>query len=32
MILLSDGWDCGDPEELAEEIGRLQRTAHSVVG
>jgi uncharacterized protein with von Willebrand factor type A (vWA) domain len=30
-ILLSDGWDRGDPEQLAEEMGRLQRTAHSVI-
>jgi uncharacterized protein with von Willebrand factor type A (vWA) domain len=30
-ILLSDGWDRGDPEILAEEMGRLQRTAHSVI-
>ncbi len=30
-ILLSDGWDRGDPDELAEEMGRLQRTAHSVI-
>jgi uncharacterized protein with von Willebrand factor type A (vWA) domain len=31
VILLSDGWDRGEPEELAEEMARLQRTAHRVV-
>jgi uncharacterized protein with von Willebrand factor type A (vWA) domain len=31
VILLSDGWDRGEPEELAEEMARLSRTAHRVV-
>jgi uncharacterized protein len=31
VILLSDGWDRGEPEELAEEMGRLSRTAHRIV-
>jgi uncharacterized protein with von Willebrand factor type A (vWA) domain len=31
VILLSDGWDRGEPEQLAEEMARLQRTAHKVV-
>jgi uncharacterized protein with von Willebrand factor type A (vWA) domain len=31
VILLSDGWDRGEPEELAEEMARLARTAHKVV-
>jgi uncharacterized protein with von Willebrand factor type A (vWA) domain len=31
VILLSDGWDRGEPEELGEEMARLQRTAHRVV-
>jgi uncharacterized protein with von Willebrand factor type A (vWA) domain len=31
VILLSDGWDRGEPEELAEEMARLARTAHRVV-
>jgi uncharacterized protein with von Willebrand factor type A (vWA) domain len=31
VILLSDGWDRGEPEELAAEMARLQRTAHRVV-
>ena len=26
VILLSDGWDRGEPEELAEEMARLART------
>src|SRR5262249_26448272 len=24
VLLVSDGWDCGDPEELAAQIARLQ--------
>ncbi len=31
VILLSDGWDRGDPDELAEEMARLSRTAHRVI-
>jgi uncharacterized protein len=31
VILLSDGWDRGDPEELAEEMARLKRTAFKVI-
>ena len=31
VILLSDGWDRGELEELAEEMARLARTAHRVV-
>src|SRR5262249_28420777 len=31
VILLSDGWDRGDPDELREEMARLERTAHRVV-
>ncbi len=31
VILLSDGWDRGEPEELAEEMARLKRTAHRVI-
>ena len=31
VILLSDGWDRGEPEQLAEEMARLARTAHRVV-
>jgi uncharacterized protein len=31
IVILSDGWDRGDPEQLAEEIARLQRCAHRLV-
>ena len=31
VVLLSDGWDRGDPEELRAEMERLRRCAHRVV-
>jgi len=31
VVVLSDGWDRGDPEELAEQMARLHRVAHRVV-
>jgi uncharacterized protein len=31
IVILSDGWDRGDPELLAAEMGRLRRTAHKLV-
>ena len=31
VVLLSDGWDRGEPEELALEMDRLRRCAHRVV-
>ena len=31
VLLISDGWDCGDPDELAGEIARLQRSCHRLV-
>jgi uncharacterized protein with von Willebrand factor type A (vWA) domain len=31
VVILSDGWDRGDPELLAGEMGRLQRSAHRLV-
>ena len=31
VVLLSDGWDRGEPEELAVEMARLSRVAHRVV-
>ena len=31
VVVLSDGWDRGDPEELAAEMARLQRSAHRLV-
>jgi uncharacterized protein len=31
VVILSDGWDRGDPEQLGEEMARLHRVAHRVV-
>lgn len=31
VVIVSDGWDRGDPAELSEEMGRLSRVAHRVV-
>jgi uncharacterized protein len=31
VVLLSDGWDRGEPERLAEELARLRRCAHRLV-
>jgi uncharacterized protein len=31
VVILSDGWDRGDPEVLAEQMGRLHRVASRVV-
>lgn len=31
VVVLSDGWDRGDPEELAAEMARLARVAYKVV-
>jgi len=31
VVILSDGWDRGDPEALAEQMARLRRVAHRVV-
>jgi uncharacterized protein len=31
VVVLSDGWDRGDPELLAEQMVRLRRVAHRVV-
>ena len=30
-LILSDGWDCGDPELLGREMGRLARSVSSVL-
>jgi uncharacterized protein with von Willebrand factor type A (vWA) domain len=30
-VVLSDGWDRGEPEELATEMARLRRCAHQVI-
>ena len=31
VVILSDGWDRGDPDVLAEQMPRLHRVAHRVV-
>jgi uncharacterized protein with von Willebrand factor type A (vWA) domain len=31
VVILSDGWDRGDPDELGAEMARLRRTAHRLV-
>lgn len=31
VVILSDGWDRGDPAELAEQMQRLARVSHRVV-
>jgi uncharacterized protein len=31
VVILSDGWDRGDPEQLAAEMARLRRCAHRLV-
>ena len=31
VVVLSDGWDRGEPEELAAEMARLSRCAHSLI-
>lgn len=31
VLILSDGWDCGDPQLLSEEMARLSRSVHSVL-
>lgn len=30
-LILSDGWDCGDPSVLSEEMARLARSVHKVI-
>ena len=31
VVVLSDGWDRGDPDELAAEMQRLQRVTHRLI-
>jgi uncharacterized protein with von Willebrand factor type A (vWA) domain len=31
VVVMSDGWECGDPELLGEQVARLRRLAHTVV-
>ncbi len=31
VLILSDGWDCGDPSLLSTEMARLSRSVHKVI-
>jgi uncharacterized protein with von Willebrand factor type A (vWA) domain len=31
VLLISDGWDRGDPDELREQVARLQRSCHRLI-
>jgi uncharacterized protein with von Willebrand factor type A (vWA) domain len=31
VVIVSDGWECGEPDDLAEQMARLSRVAHRVV-
>ncbi len=31
VVVLSDGWDRGDPEELSEQMERLHRVTHRLI-
>lgn len=31
VLILSDGWDCGDPDLLSDEMARLSRSVHSIL-
>ena len=31
VMILSDGWDCGDPAVLSSEMARLARSVHQVI-
>jgi uncharacterized protein with von Willebrand factor type A (vWA) domain len=31
VLLISDGWDCGDPAVLGDQIARLQRSCHRLI-
>lgn len=31
VVILSDGWDRGDPEAISEQMTRLQRAAHRLI-
>ena len=31
VLLISDGWDCGDPVVLRQQIARLQRSCHRLI-
>jgi uncharacterized protein with von Willebrand factor type A (vWA) domain len=31
VLIISDGWDCGDPGDLRDQIARLQRSCHRLI-
>ncbi len=31
VLLISDGWDCGDPQLLRDQVARLQRNCHRLI-
>jgi uncharacterized protein with von Willebrand factor type A (vWA) domain len=31
VLIISDGWDCGEPSELRDQIARLQRSCHRLI-
>lgn len=31
VLIISDGWDCGEPGELRDQIARLQRSSHRLI-
>ena len=31
VLLISDGWDCGDPDLLRDQVARLQRSCHRLI-
>jgi uncharacterized protein with von Willebrand factor type A (vWA) domain len=31
VVIVSDGWDCGEPDLLATEMARLRRSVHRIV-
>jgi uncharacterized protein with von Willebrand factor type A (vWA) domain len=31
VLMVSDGWDRGDPHELAQQVARLQRSCHRLI-
>lgn len=31
VVILSDGWECGDPQQLAVQMARLRRRAYRIV-
>jgi uncharacterized protein len=31
VLIISDGWDCGEPGELRDQIARLQRSCHRLI-